>query len=122
VYHPGLASHPEHGLAKRLFRGAGGLLAFELGSRGDCFDFLDRLQMVVCSSHLGDTRTLALPVAHTIFHEIGAERRMAMGIADSLIRVSVGIEDVDDLLADFGQALRANEEHRTRIVSKEARA
>ena len=57
------------------------------------------------SSNLGDNRTLAIPVAHTIFYEMGAERRASMGIADSLIRVSVGIEDRDDLIADFAQAL-----------------
>jgi O-acetylhomoserine (thiol)-lyase len=53
---------------------------------------------------LGDTRTLVIPVAHTIFHEMGPERRALMGIAESLIRVSVGIEDTEDLLEDFKQA------------------
>ena len=105
VYYPGLASHPQHALAKRLFRGFGGLLAFELAEGIDCFDFLNRLSLVISSSNLGDNRTLAIPVAHTIFWEVGAERRAAMGIADSLIRVSVGIEDADDLIADFAQAL-----------------
>ena len=89
-----------------MFRGFGGLLAFELVDGIDCFDFLNRLSLVIASSNLGDNRTLAIPVAHTIFWEVGAERRAAMGIADSLIRVSVGIEDADDLIADFAQALR----------------
>ena len=71
----------------------------------DCFDFLNRLRNVVLSSNLGDNRTLAIPVAHTIFHEMGPERRASMGIADSLIRISVGIEDREDLIADFAQAL-----------------
>ena len=57
------------------------------------------------SSNLGDNRTLAIPVAHTIYYEMGLERRESMGIAESLIRLSVGIEDRDDLLADFAQAL-----------------
>jgi len=105
VYYPGLESHPQNALAKRLFRGFGGLLAFELAEGIDCFDFLNRLSLVIASSNLGDNRTLAIPVAHTIFWEVGAERRAAMGIADSLIRVSVGIEDADDLIADFAQAL-----------------
>jgi len=69
--------------------------------------FLDALQLVIKSSHLGDNRTLAIPVAPTIFWEIGAEKRADMGIADTLIRVSVGIEDIDDLLGDFEQALLA---------------
>ena len=53
----------------------------------------------------GDTRTLAIPVAHTIYYEMGAQRRASMGIADSMIRFSIGIEEIDDLLADFEKAL-----------------
>ncbi len=105
VHYPGLATHPQHALATQLFRGYGGLLSFELADGIDAFDFLNRLKVVVLSSNLGDNRTLAIPVAHTIFYEMGAERRAAMGIADSLIRVSVGIEDRDDLIGDFEQAL-----------------
>jgi len=107
VYYPGLDSHPQHALAGELFAAYGALLSFELDPRIDCFDFLNRLRHVVLSSNLGDNRTLAIPVAHTIYYEMGAERRASMGIADSLIRVSVGIEDCEDLLADFAQALAA---------------
>ena len=105
VHYPGLAGHPQHELARELFRACGGLFSFELADGIDLFEFLNRLKTVVLSSNLGDNRTLAIPVAHTIFHEMGAARRASMGIADSLIRVSVGIEDGDDLIADFGQAL-----------------
>jgi O-acetylhomoserine (thiol)-lyase len=105
VYYPGLSSHPQHALAMSLFRGFGGLFSFELADEMDCFDFLNRLRIVVSSSNLGDNRTLAIPVAHTIFWEIGAARRAEMGIADSLIRTSIGIEDREDLIADFAQAL-----------------
>ena len=105
VYYPGLDSHPQHALAGELFAAYGALLSFELDPKLDCFDFLNRLQHVVLSSNLGDNRTLAIPVAHTIYHEMGAVRRASMGIADSLMRVSVGIEDREDLLADFAQAL-----------------
>ena len=105
VYYPGLAEHPQHALAKSLFSAFGGILSFELKEGIDCFDFLNRLEIVVSSSNLGDNRTLAIPVAHTIFWEMGIERRKAMGIAESLIRVSVGIEDSEDLLGDFRQAL-----------------
>lgn len=105
VHYPGLASHGQHGLAKALFRHCGGLLSFELAEGIDCFDFLNRLDIVVSSSNLGDNRTLAIPVAHTIFWEMGPERRRQMGIAESLIRVSIGIEDCVDLLTDFTQAL-----------------
>ncbi|MSP97449.1 MAG: cystathionine gamma-synthase family protein [Betaproteobacteria bacterium] len=106
VFYPGLATHPQHALAGELFRGFGGILSFELTEGIDCFDFLNRLETVVSSSNLGDNRTLAIPVAHTIFWEMGAERRREMGIAESLIRVSIGIEDEADLIGDFTQALR----------------
>ena len=105
VHYPGLSGHPQHELAGELFQAYGGILSFELAEGIDPFDFLNRLGIVVLSSNLGDNRTLAIPVAHTIFFEMGAERRAAMGIADSLIRISVGIEDGADLIADFRQAL-----------------
>ena len=106
VHYPGLARHPQHARAAALFKGGfGTLLSFELRPGIDCFDFLDALKLVIVSSHLSDTRTLAIPVAHTIFWEMGPERRQAMGIADGLIRVSVGIEDLADLQADFARAL-----------------
>lgn len=107
VHYPGLASHPQHGLTTELFRAAGSLMSFELREDIDCFDYLNRLQLGIPASNLGDTRTLVIPVAHTIFFEMGAARRASMGIAESLIRVSVGIEDTEDLLADFRQALDA---------------
>ena len=105
VYYPGLPGHPQHALARELFAGFGALLSFELEGGVDLFEFLNRLRVVVLSSNLGDNRTLAIPVAHTIFWEMGAARRAEMGIADSLIRVSIGIEDRDDLVGDFSQAL-----------------
>ncbi len=106
VHYPGLASHAQHALADALFRDSGALLSFEPSADVDCFAMLDRLRYVVLSSNLGDNRTLAIPVAQTIFHEMGAARRAQMGIADSLVRVSVGIEDRDDLIGDFAQALQ----------------
>jgi O-acetylhomoserine (thiol)-lyase len=105
VHYPGLPSHPQHAIAKSLFRAGGALFSFELDDTVDPFAFLNRLRLVVLSSILGDNRTLAIPVAHTIFWEMGPSRRAAMGIADSLIRISVGIEDEADLLDDFRRAL-----------------
>jgi len=105
VYYPGLEDHPQHRLATEIFKTYGALMSIELADGIDCFDFLNRLQLVISSSHLGDNRTLAIPIAHTIFWEMGAERRAEMGIADSLIRLSIGIEDFDDLQADFAQGL-----------------
>jgi len=105
VFYPGLVSHPQHKTAEKLFKRFGGLMSIELDSSIDCFEFLNKLKLVVKSSNLGDTRTLAIPVAHTIFNELGAEKRAEMGISDSMIRLSIGIEDLDDLLHDFMGAL-----------------
>ncbi|MFC7299314.1 cystathionine gamma-synthase family protein [Herminiimonas aquatilis] len=107
VYYPGLKSHPQHAISTELFRSYGSLFSFELKEGIDCFDYLNRLKLGISASNLGDTRTLVIPVAHTIFYEMGAERRASMGIAESLIRVSIGIEDTDDLVEDFRQALDA---------------
>jgi O-acetylhomoserine (thiol)-lyase len=107
VYYPGLPDHPQHRLAGELFKSYGALMSMELAEGIDCFDFLNRLKLVISSSHLGDNRTLAIPIAHTIYWEMGPQRRAEMGIADSLVRLSIGIEDFDDLVEDFRQALQA---------------
>lgn len=108
VAYPGLAHHPQHERAASLFKGRfSTLLSFTLKPEIDCVEFLNRLTVPVLATHVGDTRTLALPVAQTIYHEMGPVMRAQMGIADGLVRVSVGIEDVDDLLGDFTRALDA---------------
>jgi len=104
VHYPGLASHPQHGRASELFSGFGGLLSFETVDGVSPVALLNELQLVIKSSHLGDNRTLALPAALTIFWEMGQEMRQSMDIAESLVRVSVGIEATQDLLDDFAQA------------------
>lgn len=101
VYYPGLEDHPQHQRAEKLFRAFGGLFSFELHGDVDLWEFLNRLKVIVKSSNLGDNRTLAIPVAHTIYYEMGPERRASMGIDESLIRISSGIEDSEDLLADL---------------------
>jgi len=105
VYYPGLESHPQHARAGLLFKSFGSIFSIDLADGVDCFDFLNKMDNIVSSSNLGDTRTLAIPVAHTIYYEMGAERRASMGIADSMLRFSTGIEDCEDLLADFEKAL-----------------
>jgi len=105
VHYPGLKSHPQHQLASRLFLKYGALMAIELDDSLDCFEFLNKLKLVVKSSNLGDTRTLAIPVAHTIFNELGRKKRAEMGISESMIRLSIGIEDLEDLMHDFKSAL-----------------
>lgn len=109
VHYPGLASHPQHERAAQFFGGRfGGLMGVELDDRIDVFDFLNRLRVLVLATHLGDNRTLVLPAAHTIYYEMGPERRALMGIPDGFLRVSVGIEDENDLTGDFAQALESD--------------
>lgn len=105
VFYPGLPEHPQHRRALELFGKPGAIMSVELADGVDCFDFLNALELVVCSSNLGDTRSLGIPVAHTIYWEMGAARRASMGVADSMVRLSIGIEDTDALLADFASAL-----------------
>lgn len=106
VYYPGLSSHPQHQRSAEMFKGYGGLMSFAVKANVDYLNVLNKLSVVIKSSNLGDTRTLAIPVAQTIFFELGIERRKEMGIPESLIRVSTGIEDPDDLINDFEQALK----------------
>ncbi|MES2185242.1 MAG: cystathionine gamma-synthase family protein [Pseudomonadota bacterium] len=105
VYYPMLESHPQHARAKKLFKAGSWLLSFELKNGDDCLPFLNRLELPVKSTGLGDTRSLVIPVAHTIFWEAGAAVRAEMGIADGMVRLSVGLEDAADLVADFRRAL-----------------
>lgn len=105
VHYPFLESHPQHALARRLFGAGSWLLSFELRDPSTMIDVINRLQLPIKATGLGDTRTLIIPVAPTIFWEAGPQVRAEMGIADGLIRVSVGLEDEADLLADFDQAL-----------------
>lgn len=105
VYYPGLPAHPQHQRAKQLFSGFGGLLSFDLIDGIDCCEFLNKLNLVISATHLGDNRTLALPVAPTIYFEMGLQLRQEMGISENMIRCSIGIENTADLIADFEQAL-----------------
>ena len=105
TYYPGLPGHPQHNRANQLFANFGAIFSIDLTDEIDCFDFLNNMDIVIASSNLGDTRTLAIPVAHTIYYEMGTERRASMGIDDSMIRFSVGVEDIEDLLEDFQKAL-----------------
>jgi O-acetylhomoserine (thiol)-lyase len=106
VHYPGLEVHPQHAIAQRLFNGgASWLLSFELKNARQLLAVLDRMRLPIKATGLGDTRSLVIPVAPTIFWEMGAEARAAMGIGDGLIRFSVGLEDPQDLLEDLDQAL-----------------
>lgn len=105
VFYPGLSEHPQHFIARELFKGKyGGIFSIDLEDGVDPHVFLNHLNLVISATHLGDTRTLALPVASTIFYENTTEERQAMQITDNMIRFSIGIEDIDDIVADFEQA------------------
>jgi len=106
VHYPMLESHPQHAIAKRHFGAGSWLLAFELADERAAVAALDRLRLPIKATGMGDNRTLVIPVAPTIFWEAGAEVRAQMGIGDGMVRVSVGLEDEADLLADFEQALK----------------
>ena len=105
VHYPGLERHPQHQLAKTIFNDFGFLLSINLVNEDKCFKFLNKLKVVILSSHLGDNRTLAIPVAHTIFYEAGEQWRKSIGVSSGTIRISVGIEVLQDLIKDFEQAL-----------------
>ena len=105
VLYPGLKSHPQYEIAQALFKGASWLLSFELLNAARMIEVVNALKLPIKATGLADTRTLIIPVAPTIFYEAGAETRKAMGISDGMLRLSVGIEDIDDLIADFSQAL-----------------
>ncbi|MBI3362663.1 MAG: PLP-dependent transferase, partial [Chloroflexi bacterium] len=110
VYYSGLDIDPDHGLAARLLRpGAfGAMLSFDiqLAGRAEAFAVMERLQLVERVPTLGDVTTLVSYPPHSSHRSLTPEARAALGIGDGCIRVSVGIEDVNDLIADFAQALR----------------
>ena len=107
VFYPGLESHENHDIAKKQMRSFGGMMSFTL--KGDDFDdirkFLPRLKYAHLAANLGPVETVAGPPRTTSHVEVSAEGRKAMGIPETLIRYSVGIEDVEDILADLAQAL-----------------
>lgn len=105
VFYPGCTEHPQHALATSLFnQGFGAIFSIELAPSYDYRVWLDALKLILVSTHLGDTRTLGLPVASTIFYENGEDQRAAMGITDGLIRFSVGLESANDLIDDLASA------------------
>lgn len=107
VHYPGLASHPHHDVAARLLRGgSGGMMAFDVtGGVEAGMRFCDSLELAWVAASLGGTQTLVGHAASTTHRQMDPEARRAAGIGDGLVRVSVGIEDVGDLIADFDQAL-----------------
>jgi cystathionine beta-lyase/cystathionine gamma-synthase len=105
VYYPGLKSHPQHDLAKRQMCGFGGLISFQAGSLERARTVLNSVQLMALAESLGGVETLISHPATMTHASVPSERRQQIGITDDLVRVSVGIEDVDDLKDDLAQAL-----------------
>jgi cystathionine gamma-synthase len=108
VWYPGLESHPDHETARRTLRGGGGVVTFELDTDLDgAMRFTDACRLPYIAPSLGGVESLIeMPVTMS-FWDVEREERLKLGITDSLVRLSVGIEDADDLIADLGQALAA---------------
>src|SRR5665213_187451 len=105
VFYPGLETHPQHELAKRQQRGFGSMISIELGSLAAADKFAQRLRLGYLSESLGGVETLVCHPATMTHAAVGAKRRAELGITDGLMRISVGIEDVGDIVADLEQAL-----------------
>jgi cystathionine beta-lyase/cystathionine gamma-synthase len=107
VNYAGLESHPRHARARKLFAGFGGVLSFELHSSVDQGKFMAKVTLPAVAPSLGGVRSLITRPAVTSHAGLSPEERMRAGISDALIRLSIGIEDTDDLVEDLDQALRA---------------
>ncbi len=108
VYYPGLESHPGHTLAKRQQKAFGGVLAFDvLGGLDAAWQVVNATRLISVTANLGDTKSTLTHPASTTHARISAEERASMGVGDSLLRVSVGFEDLEDLQADLANGLDA---------------
>ena len=105
VYYPGMESHPQHQLAVRQQSAPGGILSFEVnGGQAVAWRLIDALQMLSITANLGDTKTTVTHPASTTHGRLTAKEREVAGISDGLIRIAVGLEDIDDIQADLAQA------------------
>jgi cystathionine gamma-lyase len=106
VWYPGLASHPQHALARRQMHAFGGMISAELdGSRDDAVRFLERCRLFALAESLGGVESLIEHPALMTHASVAPDVRAVLGISDTLVRLSVGIEDADDLITDLAQAL-----------------
>jgi len=105
VWYPGLASHPQHTIAKKLMPKFGAMMAFEIGDEALAVKVLDRLELATFGASLGGVRTTTQVPSTMAFLDVPTEQKELMNIHDGMIRISAGVEDADDLIADFSQAL-----------------
>ncbi|MFM8909476.1 MAG: trans-sulfuration enzyme family protein [Gemmatimonadota bacterium] len=106
VFYPGLASHPQHELAKRQMRGFGGMVSCETGSRENADMIVRRVRLCTLAESLGGVESLVCQPAGMTHASIEPARRLEIGITDGLLRFSVGVEDIEDLLEDLEQAFK----------------
>ena len=110
VYYPGLPDHPDHALAKELLAGFGGMVSIVIAGGGEAADrFMARLRLAIAAPSLGGVETLVSQPRHTSHAGLSPSQREAQGIPDGFVRLSIGVEDPEDLMADFEQALRADD-------------
>jgi O-succinylhomoserine sulfhydrylase len=108
ILHPGLPSHPQHNLAMAQMDACGPIFAFEVeGGRKQAHGLLDALQLVDISNNIGDSRSLMTHPASTTHYGVAEEKRLEMGVTENLLRLNVGLEDPEDVIADLDQALSA---------------
>jgi O-succinylhomoserine sulfhydrylase len=107
ILHPGLPSHPRHALAMRQMAACGPIFAFDVGSREKAFAVLDALELIDISNNIGDARSLMCHPASTTHAGLSDETRAEMGVSEGLLRINVGLEDIEDLTDDLGRALEA---------------
>ena len=107
MLHPGLPSHAQHNLARAQMKACGPIFAFEVeGGRACAHALLNGLQLIDISNNIGDARSLMCHPASSTHHSVGPEARAEMGVGEGLLRINVGLEDVDDLIEDLDQALK----------------
>jgi cystathionine beta-lyase/cystathionine gamma-synthase len=106
VYYPGSASHPQHALARRQQKGFGGMVAFDVGSLDAARKVLESVELCTLAESLGGVETLISHPATMTHASVDAEKRERLGITDGLVRISVGLEDTDDIISDLDQALK----------------
>ena len=106
VYYPGSASHPQHALARRQQKGFGGMVAFDVGSLDAARKVLESVKLCTLAESLGGVETLISHPATMTHASVDAGKRERLGITDGLVRISVGLEDTDDIIADLDQALK----------------
>ena len=108
VFYPRRADHPQHALARKQMSGGGPMVAFDLkGDKEAAFRFMNALEIFSISNNLGDAKSLITHPATTTHQRLSPEARAELGISDQTIRLSIGLEDADDLIADLDHALLA---------------